>query len=165
MVLIVAIKTHLEQCSNDQANFTESQREYLESAFESLENVIEESESEVQIAAGLNLRQVWDSATAAAAKKKNDLSWEDFVKKIEEKDFFRGIALGGRQYVDRLKKAKAKYQMRHGGAVPDFDKEPTEAEKSQAEELKKQNIRCAMEELFRISIKSPLKLKNRRPRS
>lgn len=135
MDLIAAIKTHLEECSKDQANFTESQREYLESAYESLENVIEDSEQ--SHAPSANLREVWQAATGSSAKKP-ELSWEEFVKRIEEKNFFKGIALGGKQYVERLKKAKAKYQSRHGGAVPDFDKACTEADEAKAEDLKKQ---------------------------
>lgn len=135
MDLISSIKAHLEECSSDQVLYTESQREYLESAFESLENVIEESEETV--GPTLNLRQVWESATSASSKSK-ELSWDEFVKKIEEKNFFKGIAIGGRQYVERLSKAKAKYQSRHGGAVPDLDKAATEDEKKNAEDLKKQ---------------------------
>jgi len=61
-----------------------------------------------------------------------------FVKKIEEKNFFKGIALGGKQYVERLTKAKAKYKSRHGGEVPDFDKGFSEEDKKNAEDLKKQ---------------------------
>merc|ERR1719195_1754408 len=132
---ISAIRAHLENCSNVSANFSESQREYLESAYESLEAVLEESN--VSAPSSLNLKEVWESAAAAASAKSKELSWEDFVKKIEEKNFFKGIALGGRQYVDRLQKAKAKYQSRHSGVVPNFDKEASEDDKKRAEELKK----------------------------
>jgi len=135
MDLISAIRAHLENCSKDSANFSESQREYLESAYESLEAVLEESN--VSAPPSLNLKEVWESAAAAASAKSKELSWEDFVKKIEEKNFFKGIAFGGRQYVDRLKKAKSKYESRHSGVVPDFEKEASEDGKKRAEELKK----------------------------
>jgi len=135
MDLIVAIRNHLEECSKD-SSFTEDQREYFESAYECLDNALEDGAPECNV----NLKEAWRKMTQAKESQAQgrQMSWEEFKTTIEKRDFFKGVALGGSQYIDRLRKAKAKYESKFNGETPDLDKPATDGQKQEAEGYKGQ---------------------------